>query len=108
MEGISKLKDLGYINLAVNSISLIEGVKGCESLQKIDLTLNFIDIEDLEESIDNLCELPDLRELYLIGNPLTDWPHWKEYIMARIPTLGRLDGDDITKSMRLAAQQKLK
>jgi protein TilB len=57
MEGISRLKELEYINLAVNSVLLIEGVKGCESLQKLDLTLNFIDVEDLEESIDNLAEL---------------------------------------------------
>ena len=107
MEGIHKLKELEYINLAVNSISLIEGVRGCESLQKIDLTLNFVDVEDLEESIDNLCELPDLRELYMLGNPCTDWPHWKEYIIGRIDTLGRLDGDEVTKSMKLAAKQNL-
>ena len=98
-------KELDYLNLAVNNISLIEGVRNCESLQKIDLTLNFIDIEDLEESIDNLAELPDLRELYFLGNPCTDWPHWKEYIIARIPTLGRLDGDDVTKTKKMAAKQ---
>eukprot|EP00355_Strombidium_rassoulzadegani_P007370 CAMPEP_0168618032 /NCGR_PEP_ID=MMETSP0449_2-20121227/5857_1 /TAXON_ID=1082188 /ORGANISM="Strombidium rassoulzadegani, Strain ras09" /LENGTH=417 /DNA_ID=CAMNT_0008658883 /DNA_START=3 /DNA_END=1253 /DNA_ORIENTATION=- len=108
MEGISKLKELEYINLAVNSISLIEGVRGCESLQKIDLTLNFVDIEDLEESVDNLAELPDLRELYIIGNPCTDWEHYKEYIYARLPNLGRLDAEDITKSMKLQAKQNLK
>jgi protein TilB len=101
MEGLSKLKELEYINLAVNSISLIEGIRGCECLQKLDLTLNFIDIEDFEESIDNVAELPDIRELYLVGNPCTDWPFWKEYIYARVPTLGRLDGEDITKSMKL-------
>jgi hypothetical protein len=28
--------------------------------RKIDLTLNFIDIEDLEESVDNLEEVPDI------------------------------------------------
>ena len=101
LEGISKLKELEYINLAVNSISLIEGVRGCESLQKLDLTLNFIDIEDLEESIDNLSEVNDIRELYLLGNPCTDWPHWKDYIVARLPTLGRLDGDEVNKSWKI-------
>jgi hypothetical protein len=55
-----------------------------------------------------LAELPDIRELYFIGNPLTDWEHWKDYFIARLPTLGRLDGTDITKSMRMEAQQKLK
>ena len=104
MEGVSKLKELEYLNLAVNVVSIIEGVRGCESLQKLDLTLNFVDIEDLEESIDNLAELPDFRELYIIGNPLTDWPHFKDYIVARLPHLGRLDGDEITKSWKLRAK----
>ena len=101
MEGINKLKELEYINLAVNSVGLIEGVRGCESLMKIDLTLNFVDIEDFEESIDNLAELNDLRELYLLGNPCTDWKHWKDYCVARLPNLGRLDGDDVLKGWKL-------
>lgn len=106
MESMNRLKELEYINLAVNNISLLEGIRKCESLQKLDLTLNFIDIEDLEESIDNLAELPDMREIYLLGNPCTDWEHWKEYIMARVPTIGRIDGDEVTKSMKMAATQK--
>jgi protein TilB len=76
MEGISKLKELEYLNLAINNISLIENVRNCESLQKLDMTLNFVDIEDFEESVDNLAELPDLRELHLQGCPCTDWKHW--------------------------------
>ena len=98
------MKELEYINLAVNNITLIEGVRGCESLQKLDLTLNFVDIEDFEESVDNLAELNDIRELYLVGNPLTKWQYWKEYLMARLPTLGRIDGDECTKSKKLAAK----
>ena len=62
-----------------------------------------MDIEDFEESVDNLAELRDFRELYMCGNPCTDWPRWKEYVMAKVPTVGRLDGDDVTKSMKLKA-----
>mgnify|MGYP000350121257 CR=1 FL=1 len=76
-------------------------------MQKLDLTLNFIDIEDFEESVDNLEELPDLREVYLLGNPCMDWPRAKEYLYARLPGLGRLDGDDVSKTMKLAAKQNL-
>ena len=108
LEGVNKLKELEYINLAVNNVGLIEGIKGCESLQKLDMTLNFIEIEDLEESIDNLCELNDFRELYLLGNPCTDWPPWKDYVVATLVNLGRLDGDEVTKTWRLKAQQNLK
>ena len=107
MEGLSKLKELKYVNIGVNSISIVEGVRGCESLQKLDLTLNFVDIEDLEESIDNLAELPDFRELYMVGNPCTDWEYFKDYCVARLPHLGRIEGEDISKSWRLQAKQNL-
>ena len=68
------------------------------------MTLNFIEIEDFEESIDNLAEVPDFRELYFVGNPAAQWEHWKDYIVARVDTLGRLDGDDVTKSWKLSAK----
>ncbi len=45
MENIGKLKDLEYINLSLNNIQKIENVRGCESLKKLDLTLNFVDMD---------------------------------------------------------------
>jgi Leucine Rich Repeat. len=63
------LKELQYLNLALNNIKKIENLEGCESLAKLDLTCNFIDVEDLEESCYNLQKVPSLRELYLTGNP---------------------------------------
>jgi len=48
MENLSKLKELEYLNLALNNISKIENIEGCESLKKLDLTCNFIDVDDLE------------------------------------------------------------
>jgi protein TilB len=71
--------------------------------RKLDMTLNFIDIEDLEDSIDNLTYCPEFNELYLTGNPCESWPGCKEYIIAKIKTIKRFDGDEITKSQRLAA-----
>lgn len=52
--------------------------------RKIDLTLNFLDIEDLEESMENLSECESIVELYLTGNPCTNWPNYKEYIMGKV------------------------
>ena len=74
IEGVSKLKELEYINLAVNNCKKIEGLEGCESLLKLDMTLNFIPIENYRESIECLAECPDFNELYLTGNPVCDWP----------------------------------
>jgi len=108
MEGLSKLKELEYLNLAVNSIKKIEGVRRCESLKKLDMTLNFLDVEDLKESIDELEYCEGLQELFLLGNPCLEWQDCKEYIIARLPQLVRLEGEDITRSQKLAARTKIK
>jgi len=107
LEGLNKLQELEYLNMAVNSIGKIEGLKRCESLMKIDLTLNFIEIEDLQESCENLEWCPRFSELYLTGNPCTDWPHYRTYVIAKCLTLNRLDGVDIEKSERLEAKTLL-
>jgi len=41
-ENVSRLKKLEYLNLALNNIERIENLQGCESLKKLDLTVNFI------------------------------------------------------------------
>ena len=51
MENLNKLHELEYLNLAINNIKVIENIEGCESMNKLDLTLNFIDIENLEKSL---------------------------------------------------------
>jgi protein TilB len=87
MENLHKLKELEYLNLALNNVSMIEDVDGCESLRKLDLTLNFVDGEDLERSLDCLEHCPSLRELHMTGNPCMDWQHARNYILARAPQL---------------------
>ena len=73
MENLNKLKELEYLNLALNNIKLIEGIEGCESLAKLDMTCNFIDMEDFEQSCINLSKCPNLREIYLTGNPCYEY-----------------------------------
>jgi protein TilB len=62
------LKKLQYLNLAINNIEKVENLEGCESLEKLDLTLNFIgeltSIESLKLNI-------HLKDLFLTGNPCT-------------------------------------
>jgi protein TilB len=56
-EGVSKLKRLTYLQLALNNITRIEGLEGCESLEKLDLTVNFVD---------DLLSLESLRDNYAL------------------------------------------
>jgi protein TilB len=67
MENLRKLKELKYLNLALNNIWKIEGIARCESLEKLDLTCNFIEAEDLEESLRNLEQCQAIREIYFLG-----------------------------------------
>jgi len=80
----------------------------CEFLNKLDLTINFIDVDDLSTSIDNLVDRSHLKDLYMMGNPAEqEWKGFKPYIHARLPQLHSLDGTEITRSMRITAQQQL-
>jgi len=108
MENLNKLKELDYLNLALNNISVIEGIERCESLRKLDLTLNFVDLEDLEASMLHLRRVESIRILHLTGNPCSDWKQgYRKFIVAMVPQLEELDGTAITATERLEALQEL-
>ena len=49
-----------------------------------------------------------LRDLYMVGNPAQSrWTGFNDYVIASVPQLEKLDGADITRSMRITAQQSL-
>ena len=57
IQHLHHLKDLEYLNMALNNVSKIEGLDKCEFLNKLDLTVNFVDVVDeLESSMDHLAE----------------------------------------------------
>ena len=106
IENIHKLKELEYLNLALNNITRIENTASCESLRKLDLTVNFIDFDEFETSIRNLQANYNLEDLYLVGNPIaTNWDasKYREYVIARLPSLKQLDGRLVSPSERIAA-----
>lgn len=107
MEGLHKLRELEYLNLALNNISMIEGIEGCESLKKLDLTVNFVDVDDLEESVYNLKANLALEDLYLTGNPCENWAGCRAYTIAHLPQIKQFDGRLILPAERIQARQKL-
>ena len=74
-----------YLNLALNNIQKIENLEGCESLKKLDLTVNFIDLEEFENSLWNLRANTQLEDLYLIGNPVDKWAGYRDFVCASLP-----------------------
>ncbi|KAJ8604881.1 hypothetical protein CTAYLR_010421 [Chrysophaeum taylorii] len=108
LENLHHLKDLEYLNVALNNISKIEGLERCEFLKRLDATVNFIDVDELEESVAHLAKRLHLRELYMMGNPAQlNWPGFQNYVVARVPQLALLDGVEVTRSMRIIAERQL-
>jgi protein TilB len=97
-------QELEYLNLAINNITCIENLHRCESLRKLELTLNFIPAKALPPSMTNLRECPDLKELYMEGNPCTRWPGYRLYIIHMVSQLASLDGRKITEEERKEAE----
>ena len=102
IESVSKLKDLEYLNLAVNNVERVEGLTGCESLKKLDLTANFV--AELT-SLDSLKVNTFLADLYMTGNPCTEYVGYRDYVIATLPQLKNLDGKEIGKAERIEAVQ---
>lgn len=108
MENLHHLKDLVYLNLALNNIQKIEGLQNCEFLQKLDLTVNFVDFDELKSSIEHLVSRQNLTELFMMGNAAqVNWDKFNFYVIAKLPQLRSLDGQQITKSMQIQARQQL-
>ena len=99
-------------------------------LNKLDLTLNFIHLDRLEESVACLSQLRSLKELFMIGNPCMNvanadtvasngkeesktpkknqgWANARMYLVAKLPQLEYLDGTQITRSERIRANRSI-
>ncbi|KAL6467831.1 hypothetical protein MHYP_G00235080 [Metynnis hypsauchen] len=104
IENVGRLKKLEYLNLALNNIEVIEKLEGCESLKKLDLTVNFV---GRLSSVESLKHNVHLRELYLVGNPCTEFQGYRQYVLACLPQLQWLDGTAVGRVERIRALQDL-
>jgi len=103
IENLSRLKSLHYLNLAINNVEIIENLSECENLQKLDLTMNFVRV--LSNLKSQFTKLTFFTELYLTGNPCTNFQNYRDYVISSLPYLTKLDGTDITRAERIRATQ---
>jgi len=75
--------------MAVNNLTKIQNLQRCESLQKLDLTVNFLDKAGLL-SVQSLQHNDHLAELYLLGNPCAEWHGYRPFIVGTLPQLRKL------------------
>jgi len=102
IENLNHLKDLRYLNMAVNNIMTIDGLCSNEHLEKLDFTANYIwDLLSIEKLKPNY----NLKELHMLGNPCTKFENYRLYVVGALPQLQSLDGERITKSERIYAEQ---
>ena len=106
LQNLHRLKELEYGNFAVNNIVKIENLQRCESLVKLDLTVNFISKASLL-TVHTLSANYKLEDLYLMGNPCADFGGYRPFIIATLPQLKRLDGKDVTPSEKIVSVQRL-
>ncbi|KFV16775.1 Protein tilB, partial [Tauraco erythrolophus] len=102
IENVGRLKKLEYLNVALNNIERIENLEGCEELKKLDLTANFIG--ELS-SIETLKYNMHLKELFLVGNPCTEFEGYRQFVVATLHQLKCLDSKEIERSERIQALQ---
>ena len=86
IQKIYRLKSLKYLNLTLNAITTINGLRKCEKLEKLDLTANFISLNNLEFILNELNFNINLKELYLIGNKCNNYNFTRLYIIFKINT----------------------
>nr|XP_021154536.1 protein tilB homolog [Columba livia] len=102
IENVGKLKKLEYLNVALNNIERIENLEGCEELKKLDLTANFVgELSSIEALKCNI----HLKELFLVGNPCTEFEGYRQFVVATLHQLKCLDSKEIERSERIQALQ---
>ena len=83
------MQELIYLNVALNNLTSIDYLHGCESLQKLDMSVNFVAVDRLS-SVTSLQHNTSLREVHLLGNPCTGWSQHRQYVVAVLPQLETL------------------
>ncbi|KAL3870359.1 hypothetical protein ACJMK2_038429 [Sinanodonta woodiana] len=125
MERLDKLLKLKELNLSNNCITKIEGLENLTNLQVLNLNNNAIEhipiwmgkrlkalrvfhigknkLESLNE-LSKLKPLPDLTQLTVAENPLSEQSHCRPYLVFHIRTLEVIDGQPVNDKEREKAK----
>ncbi|KAK2725069.1 hypothetical protein QYM36_001502 [Artemia franciscana] len=102
---IRKLKHLKRVNLTLNLLGSIEKLGSLEELEIADFSCN--NIASVSEVCEELKECLKLNDLTLLGNPCTRSPNYRNYVIASLPQLLRLDHVEITRLDKIQATADL-
>ena len=99
---IQEMPSLEIISLSVNKIRSLKPFSGLPNLRELYLRNNMI--SDLNE-IKNLMDCENLQILWLKENPIADNPNYRNIIISALPQLVKLDDITITEEERLNAEK---
>lgn len=74
-----------------------------ESLTRLDMTGTFVRAGTLRSSAAALAAAPALVDLALTGTPASAWPHYRPFLVLRLPLVRKLDGQAVKSGERVRA-----
>ena len=98
---VARMPNLESLSLSVNKLASLRVFARCANL--VDLHLRKNDIADLDE-VRFLVGLERMRTLWLCDNPCALEPNYRMRVIAMLPSLLVLDGDEVTLEERRAAE----
>ena len=98
---VARMPNLESLSLSVNKLASLRVFARCANL--VDLHLRKNDIADLDE-VRFLVGLERMRTLWLCDDPCALEPNYRMRVIAMLPSLLVLDGDEVTLEERRAAE----
>jgi len=102
--GLEKNTKLEVLDLAVNKITKLDHLDHLSNTLT-DLWANWNQFENTEENREYLRKFKVLETLYLADNPLANVENYYEFVIERVPTLRKLDGNMLRPGMKFYHQQ---
>eukprot|EP00775_Hariotina_reticulata_P006989 gene6989-7203_t len=101
---LAHIPNVEILSLSINSISSLRYFLHCKELKELYLRKN--EIQFLED-IRFLMPLVHLRVLWLSDNPCSELPNYRQFVIANLPQLTKLDNQAIDAAELAAAQQHM-
>ena len=99
---LSKLVNVEVLSLSVNRINTLRDFRHCLKLGELYLRKN--DISDVAE-IQYLMPLENLKVLWLVDNPCSDHPYYRQLVAKALPSVEKLDNQEFTPQERELARR---
>lgn len=101
---VTELPNIEVLALAVNHVSSLKCFGQCPTLQELYLRKNAV--ANLRE-VTALKDLKNLRTLWLLDNPCSKHPYYREFVLHCCRGLKQLDNLDVTAEERVSAAKRV-